>query len=155
MKRIALVASMALTLCAGTLSAEAHGCWRGGCFWPFWSFGLGWGLGAAYSYPAYRYSYPYPAYSYYYPPPVYAYNPPVSYAPPAPPATPAQPAARELEPQVWVPSSPGPGKWVPDPEPYRYVPPASSANAQPARPVNPQTATSTTSPGGVPIHVVQ
>src|SRR5260370_20222558 len=115
MKRIALVAGMVLTLCVGTLSAEARGCWRGGCFWPFWSFGLGWGLGAAYSYPAYRYSYPYTAYGYYYPPPVYTYNPQVSYAQTAPPAPSAQPAPKEPELQVWVPSTPGPGKWVPDP----------------------------------------
>jgi hypothetical protein len=157
MKRILVVTSMALTLCAGTLNASANGC----CFWPFWAFGLGLGLAAAassaatsptYAYPVYSYPYALPAYSYYSPRPVYTYP-----APAAPAQTAAAAATPEPEHQVqsWVPSSPGVGKWVPDPQPYRYL---QSSETQPVKAVNqlyPMTVSTVSSPGGVPVHVIQ
>jgi len=154
MKKMSLVAGVVLALCAGTVNAGAHGCWGGG-FWPFWTFGLGWGLGAAFSYPAYRTTYVYPAYSYYYPPAVstYSYSPPASQPQEAP--APDQPAPSEPEPQVWVPSSPGPGTWVPERQPYRYVPTAAHAATPPAQTATPQTVTLTNSAGGVPVRIIR
>ena len=155
MKRIVLVATTGLALCAGTMTAGANGC----CFWPFWAFGLGIGLGAAvtaastpkYVYPVYSYPYAPPAYSYYYPPhPVYTH--PASIAPAA--------TAPELDYQAhsWVPSTPGAGRWVPDPQPYRYVQSNESQPVKPLSQVYPMTVSTfstVSSPGGVPVHVIQ
>ena len=157
MKRIGLVTSMALALCAGTVNASANGC----CFWPFWAFGLGIGLGAAvtsaataprYSYPVYTYPYSVPAYSYHEQPPVYAHHAPARPAQtaPAPTATPAEP-----ERLAWVPSSPGAGRWVPDPQPYRYVQSNESPPVKGLSTVGAMTVSMVSSPGGVPVHVNQ
>ena len=74
---------------------------------------------------------------------------------PAAVAAAPQPASPPPEPAIWVPSSPGPGKWVPDPQPYRYVPTTSTQPVKPANPANPQTVTVTNSAGGVPVLVNQ
>ena len=149
MKRIGLVLSIGLSLCAGSLNVQAHGCG----FWPFWGFGLGLGVGAALSWPAYSCAYAYPAYTYGYPPyayapPAYAYDPPVAQAPVR---TPPPPAPQPPPPPVWNPSTPGAGHWVPDPTPYRYVP-SSAAGAAATSP--PETVTVTRSVGGVPVYTV-
>ena len=160
MKRIVLLAGTGLALCAGTMTAGANGC----CFWPFWAFGLGIGLGAAVTSAASTPRYVYPVYSYPYAPPAYYYPPHVAYTHPAP-ATPSQapvaqtaaaPApALDHQAQSWVPSSPGAGRWVPDPQPYRYV---QSIESQPVKALNqvyPMTVSIVSSPGGVPVHVIQ
>jgi hypothetical protein len=134
MKKLGILLATALTLSTGSVRVQAHGC--GGCdWWPFAAFGLGLGIGSAVTYattpryPAYSYTYVYP------PPSVPAYAPPS-----APQAAPTSVYARHpvslpaiahapqhaiYAPQVaacWVPSTPGAGRWVPDPNPYRYAP---------------------------------
>ena len=117
MKKIVLVLTTALSLWVGSPNAVAHG---GGCgvgFWPFFPFGIGLGIG--YSFAACNYGYRYPG---------YVYSQPTSYA--YPPTTYNQPAASAPvasappESPVWVPSTPGAGKWVPEPHPYSYTPTA-------------------------------
>jgi len=130
---------------------SAH--WYGGWWAP--TFALGFGLGSLWSYP--RDYYPPYGYGYYYPGYRYVYTQPVSPAPTVPPQKP--PAQVEVpqvtpppEPQPWVPSSPGTGSWVPDPEPYSYQPGHVSA----ARPLETtkttHTLSITTSAGGVPVY---
>lgn len=142
MKRIGFVLSIVLSLCAGAVNVQAHGCG----FWPFWGFGLGLGLGAAWSYPAWGYTYSYPAWTY--APPVYAYDPPAANVPAAAPVQPPQPP-------VWKPSTSGAGHWVPDPTPYRYTPATSSraAMASPAA-ASPPAVTVAKSAGGVPVYTL-
>src|SRR3974390_1885476 len=130
MKRLNLVLATALTLSFGSLNTFAHGyCGHGGgCgWWPFWSFGIGLGVGTAigYSaaprYPVYAYPYAYPVQAYTYAPATAVHTAPASssYAQPTgnPHGTPRAPQMA-----VWVPHTPGAGKWVPDPNPYSYTP---------------------------------
>jgi hypothetical protein len=122
MKRLRLALSMALMFGASVVNAPACG-WGlhvGLSLPPLFSFGIGFGLGngcGAYScgYPYYRY----PAYAY--AAPVYAYS--YNSIPAQAPASAAAPLPAPPAPEVsWTPSTPGAGKWVPDPEPYRYTP---------------------------------
>jgi len=159
MKKIGLILSLVLTFGG---NAMAHGCWCGWGFWPSFSVGLGLGgvfgcslacpcccCSCGYGYPAYGY----PAYSYAYSQPAYAY----SYAPAAnyvdPPAAVPGPA-RAPEPSGWVPSTPGAGKWVPDPAPYSYTPPVSATSPAQAKPALRQVVTSTCSPEGIPVYTI-
>lgn len=157
MKRIALALGAALTLLANPITVNAHG----GCFgfWPFWplAFGTGIALGTA----AYHDSCYYPRYVYAGPP--YAYYPyraaPTTYVTtvpgaPAPivndmPAPPTSAPAAD-----WVPSSPGPGHWVPDPHPYAYAPGKPEQRLPVAAMPAAQTVTVTSSPGKVPIYTI-
>jgi hypothetical protein len=145
MRTTGLVLSVAMTLCTGTLSARAHGGCGGGCFyWPFWAFGIG--LAAAYSCQAYSVSRSQPVYTYV--PPACVYSPPAGEAAPAAVAPALQATALTA---VWVPSTPGTGKWVPDPKPYSLKPRvAVAAAAAPAT----STVIVTNSPEGVPLHIV-
>lgn len=70
----------------------------------------------------------------YAPVPVYAGPAPVVHAPPPasyyPGPVPDPPPAPVMQAQVWVPSGPLPGKWVPEPNPYRYAPASSTVPTQ-------------------------
>jgi hypothetical protein len=152
-----------------------HGGYYGhGCGWyGWWPFALGVGVSVAASYPAYAYSYPaysYPTVAYTYSQPVYVTAPaataPAAPAPSAAPAihsytsppipsgsAPAQisvpattpAAAPAVQPQL-VSVSPRPrGTWIQDPDPYRYVPEATSAKA---------TGVTITQSGSVPAYAV-
>lgn len=135
MKRLSLILAVALTLGTGSMNVRAHGCggwggWHGGCgwggcgWWPLATFGIGLGVGTAVGYasapryPAYSYSYVYPAYAY--APPSSAYVVPVGSYARQPVNTPVVAPAPQVA--VWVPSTPGAGKWVPDRNPYSYTP---------------------------------
>jgi len=145
------------------MTAGANGC----CFFPFWAFGLGIGLGAAvtaaasgpkYVYPVYSYPYASPPYGYYYAPrPAYSHPAPAAPAQPAPGQTdPAQTAPEpDLQAHAWVPSSPGAGRWVPDPHPYRYVQSNEGLPIKLVGQVYPMTVSTISSPGGVTVHVIQ
>ena len=123
MKRIALVLSMALALCSGTLNVQAggHGCHGGGCH-SCWGFGIGVGVGFSFggccSYPACGYAYA-PAYTYVgpscVPQPAMASTAASSSAAVAQVVQPSYLAAQPL-------ATPGHGTWVPDPKPYSYIP---------------------------------
>ncbi|HYG35414.1 MAG TPA: hypothetical protein VEC99_11550 [Clostridia bacterium] len=160
MKTLGLVLGIAATLCTSTLNTQAHGRWHGGGFWPIWGFGLGLGLGTALSYREYPsyYTY-YPSYTYTYP--SYAYNPPANPPQPATPPPAATPSAAPAVSQdpTWVPSTPGTGKWVPDPQPYRYQPaksfrPAVTVPTPNVEVVVTQRVNFATSPGGVPLTII-
>jgi len=132
-KTVRLVLITALTLCSGTVSTKAHG---GDCWWPAVAFGLGLGINLAASYHAtYNASVSTSAYSY--SPPSYAYHPGRYYvaSASAPAVTRVTPASTEtrtvVAPTGWVPSAPGPGKWVLDPHPYRYTPTTVVAAVKP------------------------
>ncbi|HTL58167.1 MAG TPA: hypothetical protein VL361_20940 [Candidatus Limnocylindrales bacterium] len=152
MKRIALILGIALTLSSSTGNVRAHG----GCygFWPLWPLALGAGIAiasaaSAHSSPTYVYAPP--AYPYgYYPQPHYS-NPQPSQSAPAT----AVPAVQTFEQAVyWVPSSPGVGHWVRDPEPYNYEPGVQTkVLATGVAPVPPIVLV-TRSPSNVPIYVV-
>ena len=135
MKKLGILLAISLTLSTGSFRVHAHGC--GGCdWWPFAAFGLGLGIGSAVTYAATTPRYPAYSYTYVYPQPsAPAYAPPSApqaaptsvYArrPVSPPATAHAPQPAIYAPQVatcWVPSTPGAGRWVPDPNPYRYAP---------------------------------
>ncbi len=154
MKTIRLILGTALILCTSTVRAPAHGCGFGFYVGIPFLVGIGFGIGAGCAYPAYGCAYHYPAYPYY-PHPAYAYNPPANYAPPlaaTPEPSPAAPVVTQSP--VWVPSTPGAGHWVPDPQPYQYAPPVAakpppSATSDPA-----QTVTVTKSPEGIPLYII-
>jgi hypothetical protein len=155
MKTIRLLLGIAMTLCVGTISSQAHGCGFGFSFgFPCLSFGIGFGLGSACSYPAYGCHYAYSGYyPGYYPASPYAYDPPAnqvaSVTPPAVsmPVAPIDPPA-----PVWVPSTLGAGHWVQEPQPYCYVPAASVNNSTLA--VAHETLTTSQSPGAVRLYIV-
>jgi hypothetical protein len=173
MKAIRNVCGLALVLCTSGAGFEAHACGVGFSFCvPFLSFGIGLGLGAPCAGPAYGCAYGYPAYTY--AQPAYACAPPASYIPPVA-AAPAAPAVAETP--VWMPSTPGPGHWVPNPEPYNYVPGQTAGRPNAAgtersqttvvapnsqtpdsklqtRTASRQTVSISTSPGGVPVYFV-
>ncbi|HWX21242.1 MAG TPA: hypothetical protein VN578_15185 [Candidatus Binatia bacterium] len=152
MKKLSVILTVALTLCTGSVSVRAHGCWGGRGCWPFWSFGIGLGVGtavgcswAAPRYPAYGYAYVYPPAAYTYVPPAAAYPAPASAYVQQPLSAPPPMTALA---SVWVPSTPGVGRWVPDPNPYRYQP-AGPAGASSALAVQSDpTASAARSPGG-------
>ena len=156
MKRTALILGIVLTLSGSTSNLRAHG----GCygFWPFWPLALfGAGLAvasvaSAHSSPTYVYAppaYPY-GYAYSYAQPQHSYVAPPAQAP-APTSAPAAPAHYEIS--SWVPSSPGPGHWVPDATPYSYSPGVQTkmvvSAAEPATFV-----TVNRSAGNVPVYTV-
>ncbi len=140
MRTIGLVLSVALTLCTGTLNARANGGGCGGCFfWPFMAFGLG--LALASSSQAHTVSYY----------PVYVSPPGPVYVPQTPAAEPANPPAPVAT--SWVPSTPGSGKWVLDPQPYSCLPARAIASHPTVAPAT-TVVVVTNSPGGVPLHIV-
>ncbi|HEY5911708.1 MAG TPA: hypothetical protein VJA21_13995 [Verrucomicrobiae bacterium] len=167
MKVLTVTLSLAAGLSLNALAARhvsfgfhGHhgGYWCGDAFVPGLALGIGlgalatypWGGRDYYYYPAYGYGYYYPSYAYAYPPPANA-APSTPAANPTPANEAPQPAPAPETPP-WVPSSPGSGTWVPDPEPYSFTPgqpatPKSSAAAK----VD-QTTSLTTSPGGVPVY---
>lgn len=149
MKTLPVILSTALFLGAGPLPTKASGCYYNGCnseaIWPFVTFGVGLGLGVLFSHA----SEPYPSFS-----TEYVYAPPVAAPPQSIPAeTPPPPPKPE-----WIPISPGPGHWVPDPQPYRYEP-TKTAAASPKPPASkpPQAVkpvvTVSKRPDGVPIYI--
>jgi hypothetical protein len=132
MKRTSLILGIALTLSSGTANVRAGGCGGcGGCgLWAFLPLAIGAGLAigsAASAHPAPTYVYVPPPYPYGYP---YGYpqsHAPASQQPAQSPSGSTAPAPSSLElASRWVPNSPGPGHWVPDPNPYVYEPVAQS-----------------------------
>ncbi len=160
MKKAALICSVALCLAMKPVTAEAHGgyYYGGGCSgggWP--AFALGMGLGALFTVPLWAHSDPAPTYYISTPAPVtYTYAAPapapapqaprVATPPPAPP--PAEPAPTAQ----WTPSSPGAGRWVPDPTPYAYVP-APAPGAAPVVASHSQSAVLQKTPQGTTVFV--
>jgi hypothetical protein len=146
MKKTVLIATLALTFCTGSMSAQAHGgyCYGPG-FWPFIPLTLGLGIALSCAANADTYSSP-----------VYAYRPlsdfrnsisgqaaETSFPTPAP------------QNPTWIPSTPGTGHWVPDPAPYSYT--VSGETDTFSKPssvvVTNRTTTITHSPGNVPVYV--
>jgi len=129
------------------MNARAHGCY-GPCFWPVFPFALGLGLGVAAAAASQSHSYP----AYVYTAPSYSYNP-TAVSDPAP----SSGAGNALvNPEVWVPSTSGPGHWVPDPAPYAYSQ-LPRANSNPQTTVNatgPRTVSLIHTAGSVPVYVV-
>jgi len=153
MKRTALILGIALTLSSSTGNLRAHG----GCygFWPFWPLALGAGIAiasaaSAHSTPTYVYVPPAYPYGYGYPQPHYS-----SPQPTQPPPAAAAPAIESIElASRWVPSSPGVGHWVPDPEPYNYAAGVQTkVIASRAQPLKPLVIVNRTR-GDVPVYVV-
>lgn len=155
MKKFALSLSLVLAL-GGNAMAGWHCGWG---FWPSFSVGVGLGgvigcsLGAGLGcccycgsgYPAYGYAYSRPSYA-------YAYAPAASYVDP-PPAAIASPAWAP-EPSYWVPSTPGAGRWVPDPAPYSYTPGVSVARPAETKTALRQVVSVGTSPEGIPVYSI-
>ena len=133
---------------------HGYGSYCGG--YPWWpGLAIGIGLGAIcssiwHSSSGYANSYDYPAVSYAYAPPTHGTGEAATQ-----PATPLAPAVQEaLVTKVWVPSSPGAGKWVPDATPYSYSPTAEIVLAK-AAPVKTAPKVSVSrSAGGVPVYCV-
>lgn len=148
MKKKQMLLALGLVLGASPLNVQAHGCWSGCGFWPFFGFSLGFGLASSYAdYEYYRHYpvYSYPAYAAY-PVNAVATDPPVTRVP-APTPPPPVP-----EPTRWVPSTPGASHWVLDPSPFSYSP---STVAKPQTPIPaPQTVSVTHSKDGVPVYVI-
>jgi len=143
MKKIGLTLSLVLALGG---NAMAHGCWHCWGFWPSFSVGIGLGgvfgcsLGVRPGCSCYC-GCGYPAYSCDYSQPAYAYAPPANYVDPP-------------QPSAWVPSTPGAGRWVPDPTPYSYTPAVTAP-----RPAEPKTALRqvvaiTRSGDGIPVYSI-
>lgn len=155
MTRKALVFGIALTLISSTGNVRAHG----GCygFWPFWPLVLGVGIAIASVASAQSHA----STEYVYVPPEYPYAYRSSHAQPQAASTPAAdlnlPASTTSSPPEqnslsdWVPSSPGPGHWVPDPTPYCYHPEAGNKIA-PSVLAATNIVTITRSAGNVPIY---
>ncbi len=164
MKRIALISSVVLAICASPVGALANGCGTGFSFgfWPFFGFGIGFGLGASCGYPAYGcYSYPYSYPAYAYSPPSYTYSPVyntyTTSAPSQAPAPAPAPQVQQPDSQSSAPlfSSPGVGHWVPDPQPYSYTPQAVLVKTPPATAPPPGTTVNlAVSTGGVPVYAI-
>jgi hypothetical protein len=153
MKKIGLALSLVLALGG---NAMAHGCWHCWGFWP--SFSIGIGLGGAFGCSlglcpgCYCYcGCGYPAYSYAYSQPAYAYAPPANYVDP-PAAVPSP--AKGPEPSPWVPSTPGAGRWVPDPTPYSYTPAVTATRPAQAQTTLRQVVTMTRSGDGIPVYSI-
>ena len=149
MKTLRVRLGIVAALLGGTVVSQAHGC--GFPFVPFWSFGLGWGLGAA---TAMATAQPYPVYPVYTSPrPDWSYR--AEEAPAASQQTaPVQEAAPEPPPSaLWFPSTPGAGHWVPDPTPYSYTP-ATVEHVKPESEPAPTTVSTSSFPGNVRVYVV-
>ena len=152
MKKIGLTFSLVLTLGGNAMACG----WC--CFWPSFSIGIGLGgifgcsLGVGpgcYCYcgcgcPAYSCAYSRPAYA-------YSYAPAANYI--APPAAVPGPA-RAPEPSPWVPSTPGAGRWVPDPTPYSFTPAATATTLPEAKPALRKVVTMTRSRDGIPVYTI-
>lgn len=141
-------------LCAGVSTPRAYaGHWhsfggRGCDLWPLFPLGIGLGIGL--SYLDYRASWGYPSYYVYSSPqPVYVSAPPAVPAPAAPAPAPVPPV---VERPAWVPSSPGPGVWVPDTAPDRYVGGPSTPVKETLPPPTLTVGSATKSAGGVPVY---
>jgi hypothetical protein len=123
----------------------SHGCGYGVGL-PLLTFGLGLGLGSIFSEPApdYTVRYVYPE--------TYVYAPPARVAAPVPAPQPALPVVTP----PWTPSSPGTGRWVPEPRPYSYTPTAAPAAEVKVtrKPVSASTDTAR-SPGNVQVYLNQ
>jgi hypothetical protein len=138
MKAIRRIIVLGIMIGAATLGRQAQACGIGfQLYLPFFSFGFGLGVPSAFTC-----AYTQPACAYSYGAPV-AYDPPQSMAPVMQPAF-------EAPPMTWTPSTPGVGHWVPDPQPYRYVP-AMAAKPRPQA----RTVMVTKTFGDVPVYVVQ
>lgn len=159
-KRLALLFGLVFSLAGPTAGYGYHGyAYYGGHGCGGWSFvpglALGLGFGTLWSSYACR-DYPSYSYSYYYPSPSYVYSqpsttPPSTTAPGSSAQVEASQPAQSPEPQPWVPSTPGAGSWVPDPQPYSYSP-TQNTPPKPANSRVPSQATAiTTSAGGVPV----
>ena len=158
MKRTALTFGIALTLISSTGNVRAHG----GCygFWPFWPLVLGAGIAIASVASAQSHASP----EYVYVPPAYPYAYSYSHAQPQHASTPAAdqtPAASTtLSPPEqnqlsgWVPNSPGPGHWVPDPTPYSYHPGVANKFAPSVVAATTNIVTVTRLPGTVPVYII-
>ena len=152
MKNLRIGLVVVLSLGASALNSQAHG---GGLHFgfglPCLSFGIGFGLGAACTYPVCDYGYGYPVYPYLQPSygyaPVATPTPVVTSAVVDPPASP--------KPSIWEPRLPGSGKWVPDPEPYRYLAPGKAQTLATSGAKSTSTITFSRSPEGVLIYTVQ
>jgi hypothetical protein len=107
---------------------------------PFFSFGIGLGVGGICEAPVYACAAP--AYSYA-PPAFCGYDCPPSAGDP-----PARVVSIAAPPAVWVPKTPGVGHWVPDPEPYHYSPAPTLEKKAAA-------VTVSRSAGGVPVYIIQ
>jgi hypothetical protein len=154
-KAIRLLLGIVVTLCAGTINSQAHGCGFGISF-GFSCLGIGIGFGTGWHCPSYGCYYEYPGYSY----PSCAYD----YAPPAygcassancasqVAAQPAAPVA-SIDPPTpaWVPSSAGAGHWVPEPQPYCYTPAAPASKADTV--IASRTVATIQSAGGVRVYI--
>ena len=165
MKTIRHILSIALILCANGAGFEARACGVSlSLCVPFVSLGIGFGLGghcggpaigfgigASCAGPAYGCAYGYPGCAY--PQPAYASDPPANYALAAT-ASPAPAAPPVAETPAWVPSTPGAGHWVPDPEPYSYTPGPTVKRTSAVSAGTPQTVTVSRSAGGVPVYSV-
>ncbi len=130
------------------------GCYYGGgCnnFWPGLAIGLGVGALTTALVSSSQHS---DTVYYAVPTPVYTYNPTaVSTTAAAPP--PPQPVVAKSV--VWVPSTPGAGQWVPDPEPYAYFAAAPSPKPKTvviSTTVVAATVSRTSSAGGVPVYAL-
>ncbi|HVV73843.1 MAG TPA: hypothetical protein VHI52_20435 [Verrucomicrobiae bacterium] len=153
MKRTALVLGIGLSLLAKPVDVKAHG----GCFgfWPLWP--LAFGAGVALSSAAYYDSYSYPRYVYAPPAyPYYTYNYPAtsSVAVPPPQALPSSPQLNPPPAPAWVPSYPGAGHWIPDPQPYSYTPQPARHQASAAQSHSGEKVTITRGAGGIPVYTV-
>jgi hypothetical protein len=154
MRKIGLTLGLVLVLGGNAMACRC-------CCWGFWpSFSIGFGLGGLFGcsvglgpgcycgwgcgHPAYSYAYPGPAYP-------YAYAPPATYL--DPPAAALGPV-KAPEPTPWVPSTPGAGRWVPDPAPYSYTPAPSAPKPAEAKAPLRQVVTSTCSPEGIPVYTI-
>ena len=153
MKKIGLTLSLVLALGG---NAMACGYWHVWGFWPSFSRGIGLGgvFGCSLSLsPACGcyFGCANPVYSCAYPQPAYAYVPGSSYAaPPLVIPSPAQPP----EPPAWVPSTPGAGRWVPDPTPYCCTPCATASRPAEVKTAPPHVVTVTRSPEGIPVYSI-
>jgi hypothetical protein len=145
MKTNRFVLGFVAALFTSTAALQVQACGlRIGFSLPFFSFGIGLGIGAPCAWPACGYGYPHPASAYY----CQAANalPPLADAPSAPVVA---------DPPPWVPATPGPGHWVPDPKPYVPAPAGVAKRAPESSPSLAQnTATVIRSPGGVPVYIV-
>jgi hypothetical protein len=146
MKKLRTLLGIAFILGSTTLQAPAHGCGFGFYLGIPFLFGLGFGLGAQCANPYY-----YPGYYCGVPADGHAQT---ATAPSAPSdmsmSAPPSALARGAD---WVPSTPAPGHWIQDPNPYQYAPGRSSPPASVVT-VSAPNLTVTHSPAGVPIFVM-
>jgi hypothetical protein len=169
MKTTSLAFSLAFFLCVSALAGVHGGAsvgihsgfgFRGGVGHrhgfqggPRWSFGFGLALWDPFWCGWAGYWAGYPVYGYPCDPPVYSSGAALNSVLDAR-TVPAAAPAKEPEVKVWVPASPGIGKWVADTDPYRFTSSGITKEPKPAPALVPQTTTFTRSAGGVPVYTV-